>query len=335
MVVLALLVGAGYGANPLAEALKQPAAPPPAAAAAETAVVTNLAPRIVCDEPEFDFGTRKETEVVEHRFVIKNEGEAPLNITRVRASCGCTATSVGEKLVPTGGVTHVEAKFTLRGRHGDQRKGITVESDDPKTPQMRLWLKGKVTTEVAFDPRYVSFGRLQKDEVAERKVKLVSRLPDVKITEVTTPSKSFVVTLDEGGRGITIKTVPPMKPGPVRAMISAQTDHPDKIKLSLHAVGSVVGPLTVVPREIVLRSSQTNVLRRTVLVRPGSVKTFELNAIEVPDGVTFESKALAGNTHSISLDGLLATKEFNGKEIVVRTDATNMPVVRVPIRVIP
>ena len=46
---------------------------------------------ISADETSHDFGTIKEANGnVSHTFKIKNTGEAPLVLTRVIASCGCT-----------------------------------------------------------------------------------------------------------------------------------------------------------------------------------------------------------------------------------------------------
>lgn len=46
---------------------------------------------ISADETSFDFGTIKEANGnVSHTFKIKNSGDAPLVLTRVIASCGCT-----------------------------------------------------------------------------------------------------------------------------------------------------------------------------------------------------------------------------------------------------
>src|SRR5680860_207837 len=42
------------------------------------------------EEMEFEFGTIKEGEKVEHQFNFTNTGESPLVISNVQASCGCT-----------------------------------------------------------------------------------------------------------------------------------------------------------------------------------------------------------------------------------------------------
>ena len=47
-------------------------------------------PVIQCKDPVKDFGTIWVGPVLEHSFTIENTGEAPLRITKVRPSCGCT-----------------------------------------------------------------------------------------------------------------------------------------------------------------------------------------------------------------------------------------------------
>ena len=49
-----------------------------------------LAPKIVCDEPSYDFGERDNNGFVEHNYVVRNAGTLS-EIREVRASCGCTA----------------------------------------------------------------------------------------------------------------------------------------------------------------------------------------------------------------------------------------------------
>ena len=56
---------------------------------------------ISADETSFDFGTIKEANGnVSHTFKIKNSGEAPLVLTRVIASCGCTTPEWTRKTAP-------------------------------------------------------------------------------------------------------------------------------------------------------------------------------------------------------------------------------------------
>jgi len=95
-------------------------------------------PKIVATEMKFDFGDINEGEVVTHKFIIFNKGGDLLKITKVKASCGCTAANPTKtELVPEDS-TNIEVKFNSARRHGKQRKNIYVFSNDPETPQLRL-----------------------------------------------------------------------------------------------------------------------------------------------------------------------------------------------------
>ena len=48
------------------------------------------APKIKVDQPIHDFGTTWIGPVLKKTFVIKNEGDTPLHITKVNPACGCT-----------------------------------------------------------------------------------------------------------------------------------------------------------------------------------------------------------------------------------------------------
>ena len=45
-------------------------------------------PRLVCNEPVFDFGVRPNSVEVDHDFTIRNAGELPLVISQVRSGVG-------------------------------------------------------------------------------------------------------------------------------------------------------------------------------------------------------------------------------------------------------
>lgn len=49
------------------------------------------APKIACPEPEFKFGEKESGLNVEASFVIRNEGDQPLQIGKVLPGCGCTS----------------------------------------------------------------------------------------------------------------------------------------------------------------------------------------------------------------------------------------------------
>ncbi|MCP5063487.1 MAG: DUF1573 domain-containing protein [Ignavibacteriae bacterium] len=105
-------------------------------------VSTNIAqfngPKIVAEEPKFNFGDIVEGDIVTHKFVVHNKGGADLTISKVKASCGCTAAQPENNVIAPFASTTIEVSFDSKRRGGKQRKYVYVFSDDPNTPQLRL-----------------------------------------------------------------------------------------------------------------------------------------------------------------------------------------------------
>jgi len=100
------------------------------------------ASRIHCENPVYQFGSCDNAEIVEHRFLLKNLGTVPLEIEKVRACCGVSASLEDTTILP-GSNTVLHMSFSLQGRKGPQLKTIYVISNDPKTPFYKLRLIGR------------------------------------------------------------------------------------------------------------------------------------------------------------------------------------------------
>jgi len=100
---------------------------------------------------DFDFGTIKEGDVVEHTFAFRNTGEVPLIISNAQPSCGCTVPDWTKDPIPVGGTGYVKAKFDSNGKPNLQQKTITVTANTfPK--QTVLKFKAMVTPKLQEPP---------------------------------------------------------------------------------------------------------------------------------------------------------------------------------------
>ena len=90
---------------------------------------------------EHDFGNINEGDVVNHSFVISNNGGDLLKIIDVRASCGCTAASPDKKELKPGESTNISVSFNSKGRKGPQTKTVTVTTNDTEKPTLSLNIK--------------------------------------------------------------------------------------------------------------------------------------------------------------------------------------------------
>lgn len=103
-----------------------------------------LAPQAVFDSHLFDFGNISDDQVVEHAFKLTNTGKSALYIRKVSASCGCTAVQPAKTMIPPGDSTVIKAVFNAAGREGNQKKAITVITNDPKRSKSILWINAVI-----------------------------------------------------------------------------------------------------------------------------------------------------------------------------------------------
>ena len=105
---------------------------------------TSPDPVVWVDSDKHDWGTVTGAETVEHVFAVRNTGGAPLNITRVQTSCGCTAAVLDHQYLKSGEETRLKVTFDPRGRHGQQTRTVWIHSNDPKNPQKQLVISANI-----------------------------------------------------------------------------------------------------------------------------------------------------------------------------------------------
>ncbi|CAK7054546.1 MAG: hypothetical protein PARBA_01943 [Parabacteroides sp.] len=99
---------------------------------------------ISVDNTSHDFGVIKEVDgKVSHTFKITNTGDAPLVITRVIASCGCTTPEWTKEPIAPGKTGEVKITYDPKDRPGPFTKSISVYSNG-KTGSYILTIRGDV-----------------------------------------------------------------------------------------------------------------------------------------------------------------------------------------------
>jgi hypothetical protein len=155
-----LMVVAAAAQQPApAAAQKAPEAPQP---------VINIVEKIK------DFGTVAKGEKVHATFEVRNVGKAPLEITQVRPTCGCTVANF-DRTIPPGGTGKIAADVDTTGFSGPISKAVLVFSNDPATPQVNLVIKADVRAFIEVLPRpLVIFRNVLQGEPASEKLVLAS-----------------------------------------------------------------------------------------------------------------------------------------------------------------
>lgn len=106
---------------------------------------TDKKPVIKFDKYEFDFGKILQGEVVSYTFHFTNAGNAPLLITGVEKSCGCTASDYPRDPIQPGGSGEIKITYDSKGHQGIQSKTLLVNSNTMPA-QTPLRVKAEVRT---------------------------------------------------------------------------------------------------------------------------------------------------------------------------------------------
>jgi hypothetical protein len=323
-----------------ARAQEPATSPAPESAAATPETTAPLAPKLVCEEATFNFGEMDNSKFVEHRFVLKNEGNITLEIGAVRASCGCTVANISQKSVPPGGTTEVSARLSLTGRQGSQNKTITVESNDPQQPRFTLTLTGTAISEMQMRPTQMFFGRITSGAIVTGAVEItIESTNAVKILKAEASTQELTVKTEPGSgpkmHRIVVTTQPPLTKGQLRASVHLETDYSKYGALDFPVTAFVVSDLSFSPEEITVVGQTNQPMTRVVVLRSETGKPFQVESVE-PPVPTMQAKVVPmDNAVQIELNNILAVPELDGQVLRIKTTMEGLREILIPFRVVP
>ena len=135
-----------------------------------------MGPKLLVLPTEHEFGKITQGDKVTHVFVLTNNGGDLLVIENVQASCGCTAATPEKNELAPGESTNLEVVFNSAGRNGAQKKNITIKSNDPENPLIKLVITATViksdNSEANVPVLYFSetkhdFGKVKEGNIVE------------------------------------------------------------------------------------------------------------------------------------------------------------------------
>lgn len=100
-------------------------------------------PVMTFESTDFDFGSVKEGEVVDHIFKFTNTGSFPLIISKATATCGCTVPQWPKDPVGVGESGEIRVKFNTQNRTNQQTKYVNINANT-KPEVTRLKISGNV-----------------------------------------------------------------------------------------------------------------------------------------------------------------------------------------------
>lgn len=220
---------------------------------------------------DYYFGEIDPNNTVEHTFIFNNNCNETVEISQARASCGCTAAVLSEKVIPPGGKAEIQVKFTPpRGSRGKVTKTVSVYLKDEDQPHTVIRFSAKIKTDIEIHPPYVQLlgAEVGKQITGTVEVKNVSG-ETLDLSEISVNMTTYA---DTAGSGRTIAM--PLQGAKVEpAKLKLQPDQAANISVTLTPVfkGQVNGAVRIKSAKSediiqvfgVVREAQSTSLRQT------------------------------------------------------------------------
>jgi len=251
-------------------------------------------PTVDVPEIQFAFGTIGVGAKGSHEFLIRNTGEAPLELTRGATSCTCTVSDFEEtaggssnaKVVPPGGTTKLKVEWRGKGDGGPFRQQASVLTNDPRRPQIAFVVEGTVIPIYLAVPKAITLPKLSTGTSEQATVRIVTFGKEPPTVDSLTldneetahfyslassplkPAEFAAETGATGGFQISVDIRPGLPIGPLRQTIKAVFRLPEEVTVEIPVEGAVSGDLALAGQA--WDSSREAVMLGTVSSRTGS-----------------------------------------------------------------
>ena len=310
---------------------------------------TAAKPKAVAVEPVKDLGLVPKGEKAAHEFVIRNDGNAPLQIQEVRAACGCTVADY-DKVIAPGQTGKVRMSVDTATFSGPIAKGVTVFTNDPATPQMELTVRANVEPFIKVQPGYARYSMVQgekegtivqtlwtPDKSPMEIVKVESPYPFLKVSvRVARPEERVKPAQDQQQWRIEMTLANDAPVGPLSEPVKVYTNNPKQKLVQIPVSGFVRPVIAVTPPVVDFGPIEVKeILRKTFNVRSFATEPIKVTSIQDDiEGIDASFEPLQdGREYQVrlTLKPELAKGPFNGK-LVITTDSPKVPRLEVEVK---
>lgn len=267
--VLTLLVVAASAAVPLI-IMNLPESTPDRAVRHAAPIKKGPTGRVAVEgEAKHEFGTMAFHTKGEKDFVLKNVGEAPLELYQGATSCQCTVANFKneEETIALKPGEETTLKVTWNPKQpGKFTQTVSVKTNDPTRPEVKFTVEGTVEPAlVTFpNPASLDFGSIPNSEPHLARIAVSSPTKaDLKIVSIKsdrpelfkatfeplTPEERTFLKFDSGYQ-IKVELQPTKTLGIFQGEVVVETDHPLEKELRIPVGGKLIGSITALPESV-------------------------------------------------------------------------------------
>lgn len=295
-------------------------------------VPAQKAPQIVPVElRNHDFGTVARSAKTEHRFPITNIYQQPMQISSVRASCGCTTPIIEKQILQPGETGSILARFNTGTHTGQKKATLTVSITSPVHTELQLNVQGYIRSDIVFNPVEVNFGTVPEGAGKTLDVDLAyAGRSDWKVLDITAAEPYLKPSIQEVSRKngqvsykISVELLGNAPAGTIQTQLTLQTNDNRLTKVPLAVSGLIQSDLEVSPQQLALgelKAGETVVHRFVVR----GAKPFRILEIQAEDmEIQFEPTEEPKTAHLVVLK--IKPDPAKGKGETSLTFKTDLP----------
>jgi len=196
--------------------------------------------------PSVDLKAEAGASEVVTEYAFTNTGNASVTIKEITTGCDCTTPDIAKRTFAAGESGIVKVTFRLGDRTGEQRKTITIRTDDPANPESLLGLNVTIPQLWRVSPRFLYWRQGEAAKSQEIRIFVAGEKPQRLVAaEVLeggvkaelredVPGKAYTLIVTPAGTAVETKAIiivrPEDKTLPLVPAIYASVivDHPEK-----------------------------------------------------------------------------------------------------------
>ena len=248
--------------------------------------------------------------------------------------------------IPPGGEGKIEVTFDSSHKKGQQKKSITVESNDPQNPRASLNISALVEIVFGFDEYSLDMGKIRKGQSVSKTATLVVKDPSTIGAIQFTSSSPYISakvldipTAANGRLSVEISGTSDMPVGRISATITGRAGDSSASKATLQIKGAIVGNLDISPEAVKFRvdtSKHDSQSVKQVVSVVGTAEDIRLHLLEIKDAdqrLTFHVDTLVvDKQYEISMTPqpeVLSARQNVAGIVTITTDDKEQPVLSI------
>ena len=214
------------------------------------------APKIGGRDSIFDFGSVVKGTKIAHRFVVKNEGQAPLVISKIGNPCDCFSAKFDGTIEP-GKEGLIDVTVDTSKQEGPILMTGAVSSNDPERPVTHLTIKGLVKGPITLLPQdHFALTAVRGENKVYHMFLEINRPEPLKVKGIESTNPLFkprVETVMPGKKyRITIKASSNADLGLHSGKVNIETDDPAKPLIPIDGSVLIISSVAVEPGTLFL-----------------------------------------------------------------------------------